>query len=87
VKDGPDIGDDEIAGLLNRLATARGPGRSFCPSEAARALAEDWRSLMPEIRRIAADLGLVATQRGRPVDPVMAKGPIRLRLPRISPED
>ena len=42
---------------------------------------------MPEIRRIAADLGLVATQRGRPVDPVMAKGPIRLRLPRISPED
>ena len=84
MKDGPDISDDDIAGVLNRLATARGPGRSFCPSEAARALGEDWRPLMPEIRRVAAGLGLVATQRGRPVDPVSAKGPIRLRLPPVS---
>jgi len=84
VKDGPDISDDDVAGVLNRLATARGPGRSFCPSEAAHALGEDWRPLMPEIRRVAADLGLVATQRGRPVDPVSAKGPIRLRLPTAS---
>jgi hypothetical protein len=84
VRDCPDISDDEIAGVLIRLATARGPARSFCPSEAARALRDDWRPLMPAIHRVAAGLGLVATQRGRPVDPVATKGPIRLRLPPVS---
>jgi hypothetical protein len=34
---------------------------------------------MPEVRRVARDMGLQATQAGRPVDPVKAKGPIRLR--------
>ena len=86
MKTGPGIGDDRIGEVLIRLATARGPGRSFCPSEAARALCEDWRPLMPEIRRVAAGLGLVATQRGRPVDPVSARGPIRLCLPQGSSE-
>ncbi|WP_292294474.1 DUF3253 domain-containing protein [Marivita sp.] len=77
-------GDDTIAGVLMALAEARGPGKTFCRSEAARRLSDDWRPLMPEILRVAADLGLVATQRGRPVDPVSAKGPIRLRLPTAS---
>ncbi|RBI86823.1 DUF3253 domain-containing protein [Rhodosalinus halophilus] len=65
---------------LMRLARARGPGKSFCPSEAARALAQDWRPLMPEVRRVAAKLPLHATQKGRPVDPAAARGPIRLSL-------
>lgn len=73
--------DDEIAAVLMRLAEARGPERSFCPSEAARALRGDWRALMPEVRRVAADIGLVATQAGEPVDGTTARGPIRLRLP------
>jgi hypothetical protein len=63
-----------------RLARARGPDRSFCPSEAARAVAEDWRDLMPEIRRVAATLPLTATRGGVPCDPLTAGGPIRLRL-------
>ena len=70
--------DDEIAATLLALAAERGPGKSFCPSEAARRLSPDWRALMPELRRVAASLPLIATQRGVPVDPVTARGPIRL---------
>ena len=63
------------------LAERRGVGKSFCPSEAARALsAGNWHPLMPDVRRVAASLPLEATQRGRPVDPRTAKEPIRLRL-------
>ena len=73
--------DTRIAEVLMDLAHRRGLGRTFCPSEAARALAEDWRPLMPEVRRVAAGLPLCATQKGIAVDPVTARGPIRLGLP------
>lgn len=76
----PGPGDAEIAAALMALARERGVGRTFCPSEAARRLGDDWRPLMAEMRRVARDLPLVATQRGRRVDPVSARGPIRLRL-------
>ena len=78
--------DDEIAGALMELARRRGPDRTFCPSEAARALAVDWRPLMPRVRAVAATLPLLATQKGRPVDPVGARGPIRLGLDHGRPE-
>lgn len=76
----------ELARTLLELARARSPGASFCPSEAARALAPaDWRALMPELRRIAARLqrdGLLnVTQGGRAVDALAARGPIRLSRP------
>ncbi|MEC3861984.1 DUF3253 domain-containing protein [Mesobacterium sp. TK19101] len=70
--------DDDIAGVLMALAEARGPDKTFCPSEAARRLADDWRPLMPHIRRVAATLPLTATQKGTKVDPQTAHGPIRL---------
>ena len=77
--------DSAIAAVLGALAAARGAGRSFCPSEAARRLSADWRPLMPAVRRVAAGMvaegALVATQRGRPVDPTRARGPIRLGPP------
>ncbi len=73
--------DNEIADILLDLAHQRGVGRTFCPSEAARRLSDDWRPLMPEVRRVAAQLDLQATQKGAAVDPVTAKGPIRLGLP------
>ena len=75
----PDPADDEIAATLLHLARTRGP-KTFCPSEAARALAADWRPLMPRIRAVAARLPLTATQAGTPVDPLTARGPIRLSL-------
>ena len=77
----PPLTDDAaIRATLMDLARARGPAKSFCPSEAARALAADWRPLMPRIRAQAATLPLTATQGGTPVDPVTARGPIRLTL-------
>jgi len=62
------------------LARSRGPDKTFCPSEAARRLADDWRPLMDDVRRVAVTLPLRATQRGCPVDPVAARGPIRLQI-------
>lgn len=68
--------------VLLELAAERGEGRTFCPSEAARRLAPDWRPLMPQVREAAAALArqgvLVCTQRGRATDPLEAKGPVRL---------
>lgn len=71
--------DDRIADVLMALAQDRAP-KTFCPSEAARRLSDDWRPLMADVRRVAAGLPLSATQGGRPVDPVAAQGPIRLAL-------
>ena len=80
-----------IAAVILDLVRARGPGKTICPSEAARRLAagdpdpDAWRDLMPAVRAAAArlrDQGLIAvTQRGRPVDPLSTKGPIRLGPP------
>jgi hypothetical protein len=71
-----------ILTLLDR----RDPGKTICPSEAARALGGDdgFRGYMDEVREAAASLrerGVIeVTQRGRAVDPVAARGPIRLGL-------
>ena len=63
------------------LALRRGRERSLCPSEVAKTLAEDWRPLMPKVRAVAATMPeIMATQGGREVDPLAARGPIRLRL-------
>ena len=85
----PAATEDRIAAALLDLAHRRGPGRTFCPSEAARALARDWRPLMGDVRGVAALLQqegrLVAMQKGRPVDAAKARGPIRLALPEGAP--
>lgn len=76
--------EEEIAAQVAR----RGPDRTICPSEVARALAgdEDFRALMPHVREAAAEMAergeVVATQKGQPVDARTAKGPIRLGTPR-----
>ncbi|TQV75878.1 DUF3253 domain-containing protein [Denitrobaculum tricleocarpae] len=79
----------EIAEAVLRLCAARGPEKSICPSEVARALIKDldeWRELMPSVRAVAADLhrcGKISIlQGGCEVDPQSAKGPIRLAIPR-----
>ncbi|MEM9583583.1 MAG: DUF3253 domain-containing protein [Pseudomonadota bacterium] len=75
------VKDTDIAGAILALALERGREKSLCPSEVARGLAEDWRPLMPEVRRVAAGMTEVeARQKGAPVDPLVAKGPIRLAL-------
>ncbi|MBZ6377737.1 hypothetical protein B5C34_03390 [Pacificimonas flava] len=83
----------EIEDRLLGLARDRGQDKSFCPSEAARALVSaappggngDWRVLMPDIRteasRLVAAGELRCTRAGAEVDPLSPGGPIRLSLP------
>ncbi|MEL7296951.1 MAG: DUF2256 and DUF3253 domain-containing protein [Pseudomonadota bacterium] len=64
---------------------AKRPGKSICPSEAARTVGGgNWRALNEPARRAArrlvADGKIRMTQRGRTVDPSRAKGPVRLIL-------
>lgn len=70
---------------IARQVLARGSGKTICPSEVARALAEDWRGLMPQVRVVADEMAargeVVVTQKGRVVRAVDARGPIRLSLP------
>jgi hypothetical protein len=77
---------EEIERTIVGLLDQRDEGRTICPSEAARALAEDWRPLMQPVRDAAAamvdDGRLEVTQKGEVVDPRAARGAIRLRLPR-----
>jgi len=73
--------------ILSLLAE-RDPGKTICPSEAARALGGDdgFRDQMEPVRDAARDLvacgQLEVTQKGEVVDLDAARGPIRLRLPR-----
>ena len=75
--------DQAIEATLLRLVDARGAGKSICPSEAARALAPDWQTLMGAVRRVAVRLALAGRieilRKGKPVDPVDVRGVIRLR--------
>ncbi|MDX6676015.1 MAG: hypothetical protein QOE31_67 [Solirubrobacteraceae bacterium] len=70
--------------ILDLLAR-RDPGKTICPSDAARALGGDggFRPLMPVVRDAARALveegRIEVTQRGRPVDIGRARGAIRLR--------
>lgn len=81
---------DDVDVALERkvveLLEQRAAGATICPSEAARAVAEDWRPLMERARMAArrlVDAGAVEiTQRGRVVDPSSARGPIRVRARR-----
>lgn len=72
---------DRIRAAILELAVQRGRGGSLCPSEVAKALARDWRTLMPEVRSVAARMPEIkATQGDVEVDAETARGPIRLRL-------
>ncbi len=75
----------EIAAEIARQVNERGVGKTICPSEVARALVADWRGLTPEVRSVAGEMAargeIAVTQKGRVVDAVAARGPIRLGLP------
>jgi hypothetical protein len=76
---------EAIAAEILRLAGARGPDRSICPSEVARALApEDWRPLLGQVRAEAvrlAEAGQIdILRKGRPVPVEAVRGVIRLRM-------
>ncbi|MBL8225465.1 MAG: DUF2256 and DUF3253 domain-containing protein [Chromatiales bacterium] len=76
---------------IRDLLAVRARDASICPGEAARLLATrlgsaDWRAVMPTVRaaanRLVAAGAIVMTQQGHVVEPSVAQGPVRLRLPR-----
>ncbi len=80
------VDEAEIARELRAQLERRGPGKTICPSEVARALGAskpEWRSLMEPVREVAARLAAAGevewSQRGRRVDPRTVRGPVRLR--------
>ncbi|PPK71471.1 DUF3253 domain-containing protein [Actinokineospora auranticolor] len=83
------LGDGAVSERLRAailaLVSGRGAASSTCPSDAARAVAEDWRDLLDEARDVARQLarsGVVrVTQRERVLDPEGEwHGPIRIRM-------
>lgn len=75
----------DLDAAILRLLAERDPGKTICPSEAARAVGgEEWRDLMDDARAAAGRLRAAGrvevTQRGEVVDPATARGPIRIRL-------
>jgi hypothetical protein len=81
------IAADAVAAEILRQVAIRGPGKSICPSEVARALASaepEWRALMSAVRQAALALAragrIEVLRKGRPVDPAAEiRGVIRLR--------
>ena len=67
------------------LSRQRGPNKTICPSDAARAVSgENWRDLMDDARDIARELarrgGVEVTQKGAVLDPDATwRGPVRIR--------
>ncbi|MEM8796096.1 MAG: DUF3253 domain-containing protein [Pseudomonadota bacterium] len=75
---------------IRDLTQARGPDKSICPSEVARAVAgkdeKQWRLLMKSIKSVAVELAragvIQITRKGAPVDIDNFKGIYRLSLPK-----
>ena len=77
---------DPIESAIIELLEAREPGKSICPTDAAKRLEPDnWRRMIPRVRATAVGMmrqgRLVILKKGKPVDPDAFKGVIRLRLP------
>ena len=76
--------DSEIELVILEMLTERGTGKTLCPSEAARRVAElagspeRWRDWMDKVRATANSMAsrgtLVILQRGKNVDPAAARG-------------
>ncbi len=81
--EGPEpVGRFELTIL--QIARERGEEKSFCPSEVARALSEEWRPLLTHVRaaarRLAEEGRIDILRHGKPILPSEIKGVIRLRL-------
>ena len=83
------VAADEIEAAILAMTAERGPGKTICPSEAARSLVgphpDAWGRLMPQVRQAAIRLmkegRVVIRRKGRPVDPDHFKGVYRISGP------
>ena len=77
---------DELRAAILDLARERGPSKTICPSDAARAVGGDgWRDLMDDARDVARELARAGdveiSQKGTVLDPDQPwRGPIRIRI-------
>ena len=80
--------------MITDLCNAQGPGKTICPTDAARAFAAErgeddlaWRRWLQQVRSTAVGMSrkgdLVIYRKGKPVDPETFRGVYRLGLPRI----
>ena len=75
---------EAITAALLHLAAERGPEKSLCPTDVARAVsAENWRPFLGAVRKVAADLArqgkIEILRKGKPINPDEMRGVIRLR--------
>jgi hypothetical protein len=76
---------EKLRSAILDMARERGPAKTICPSDAARAVGgEQWRDLMDDARDIARDLArkgdVEISQKGEVLDPDATwRGPIRIR--------
>ena len=75
---------EAITAALLHLAAERGPEKSLCPTDVARAVSgENWRPLLGAVRKVAADLArqgkIEILRKGKPINPDDMRGVIRLR--------
>jgi len=77
-------GEKAIEAAILSHVLACGPDGSIAPDEVAKAMGPDWRSKLTAVRRAAVRMAVAGQieilRKGKPVDPVQAKGVIRLRL-------
>jgi hypothetical protein len=85
--------DPNLAQTILSLCNAAGPQKTICPTDAAKAFAEQqgeddlaWRHHLTQVRRHAVALAmegrLVVYRKGKPVDPEDFRGVYRLGIPR-----
>jgi hypothetical protein len=75
---------EAITAALLRITAERGPEKSLCPTDVARAVStENWRPLLGAVRKVAADLArqgkIEILRKGKPINPDEMRGVIRLR--------
>ena len=79
----PPADNDALEARMRAMLSGTGTGKTICPSDVARIMADDWRPLMEPTRAVARRLVAAGeaeiTQGGKVVDPTSAKGPIRIR--------
>ncbi len=82
-----------LSDTIVALCAERGPGKTICPTDAAKAMASltggddlAWRDWLPKVRptavRLAREGRIVVYRKGKPVDPEDFRGVYRLGLPR-----
>jgi hypothetical protein len=78
--------DEAVDAAIIAQCSAAGPGKSVSPNDVAKVIdAEDWRRHLKQVKRraqaLTAEGRLQILRKGKPIEPDLMKGIVRLRLP------